>query len=74
MPAYDTVFVEPAAYASFVQTGTWPDRTMFVLEIRTSEHTGSIVTTGHFQRDLMGLEAEIKASGKGIPCMRSKPA
>jgi len=58
--SYDTVFVEPAAYAQFERTGAWPDGTLFVLEIRTGEHTGSIVTTGHYQTDLLGLEAEIK--------------
>lgn len=58
--SYDTVFVDPAAHAEFVKTGAWPDHTMFVLEIRSSEHSGSIVTTGHFQTDILGIEAEIK--------------
>lgn len=57
---YDTVFVEPASAAAFEQTGVWPDGTTFVLEIRTAEHTGSIVTRGHYQTELVGLEAEIK--------------
>jgi len=58
--SYDTVFVEPAAHDAFAATGVWPDRTLFVLEIRTSEHTGSIVTTGHYQTDVMAVEAELK--------------
>jgi hypothetical protein len=58
--SYDTVFVDPAAHAAFEKTGVWPDRTMFVLEIRTAEHTGSIVTRGNYQTDLLGVEAEIK--------------
>lgn len=58
--AYDTVFVEPSAHAAFTATGVWPDRTLFVLEIRTSEHTGSIVTTGHYQTDILAIEAELK--------------
>lgn len=57
---YDTVFVEPAAVAAFEATGVWPDGTTFVLEIRTAEHTGSIVTRGHYQTELLGIEAEIK--------------
>src|SRR4051812_1231681 len=57
---YDTVFVDPAAHAAFVKSGVWPDRTMFVLEVRTAEHTGSIVTRGNYQTDLLGIEAEIK--------------
>src|ERR1700686_1542294 len=31
-PAFDNVFVTPTAYRSFLQTGKWPDQTMFVLE------------------------------------------
>lgn len=59
-PMFDTVFVDPAAHARFVATGAWPDRTTFVLEVRTSEHTGSIVTTGHYQTELAGVEMEVK--------------
>jgi len=33
-PNFDNVFVTPAAYKSFQATGTWPDKTMFVLEVR----------------------------------------
>lgn len=58
--SYDTVFVDPASYAAFEQTGVWPEHTTFALEIRTAEHTGSIVTSGHYQTDRIGLEAEIK--------------
>ena len=31
---FDNVFVNPAAYQAFVKTGTWPDKTMLVLEGR----------------------------------------
>jgi hypothetical protein len=58
--AYDTVFVDPAGYAGFMKTGTWPEHTMFVLEIRAAEKTGSIVTGGRYQTDLLAIEAEIK--------------
>ncbi len=57
---YDSVFVEAANVAAFEKTGVWPEGTTFVLEIRTAEHTGSIVTRGHYQTELLGLEAEIK--------------
>src|SRR5258706_2938844 len=40
-PRFDNVFVKPAAYQSFLQTGTWPDKTMFVLEVRRSGSKGS---------------------------------
>ena len=33
---FDNVFVNPEAYKVFAETGTWPDKTMFVLEVRSS--------------------------------------
>ena len=59
-PPFDNVFVTPAAYRSFLQTGTWPDHTMFVLEVRASESKGSINQSGHYQGALAGIEAEVK--------------
>src|ERR1700741_5664162 len=31
---FDNVFVNPAAYQAFTKTGTWPDKTVLVLEAR----------------------------------------
>jgi hypothetical protein len=59
-PPFDNVFVSPAAYRSFLSTGKWPDKTMFVLEVRSSVNKGSINQGGHFQAGLMGMEAEVK--------------
>jgi len=59
-PHFDNVFVAPAAYRAFLATGRWPDKTMFVLEVRASEQHGSINRDGHFQTDLVALEAEVK--------------
>lgn len=61
---YDTVFVARAAHDRFLATGVWPESTMFVLELRNAEGTGSIVTRGHFQTDLIGLEAAVKDSAR----------
>ena len=46
---FDNVFVNPEAYQSFVQNGTWPDKTMMVLEVRKAEGKGSINQKGNFQ-------------------------
>ena len=59
-PTFDNVFVAPAAYRAFLRTGTWPDKTMFILEERSSASHGSINKGGHFQTELEGLEAEVK--------------
>jgi hypothetical protein len=58
---FDNVFVDPEAYKEFVATGTWPDKTVFVLEARRAEGKGSINQRGNFQgSDIMGLEVHVK--------------
>lgn len=59
-PEFDNIFVAPAAYRAFLQTGKWPDKTMFVLEVRSSASHGSINQGGHFQSDLVSVEASVK--------------
>ena len=57
---FDNVFVNPAAYKSFLETGTWPDKTILVLEVRMAGSKASINKSGHFQTGLMGREVHIK--------------
>lgn len=58
---FDNVFVNPAAYRSFVATGTWPDKTLMVLEVRGARSKGSINQRGHFQDTaIMGFEVHVK--------------
>jgi hypothetical protein len=61
---FDNVFVTPQAYRAFLQTGTWPDKTMFVLEVRCSSTNGSINKGGHYQDELVGVEAHVKDSAR----------
>jgi hypothetical protein len=63
-PSFENVFVNRAAYQAFVKTGKWPDKTMFVLEIRTSDSKGSINKGGHYQSGIAAIEAEVKDGGK----------
>jgi hypothetical protein len=60
----DNVYVTPAAYRAFRTSGRWPEATMFVLEIRTAEETGSIVTRGRYQTELVGIEAAVKDTAR----------
>jgi hypothetical protein len=61
MTMFDNVFVNPEAYRSFLATGTWPDKTMLVLEVREAKSKGSINQRGHFQgMRLMGFEVHVK--------------
>ena len=58
---FDNLFVNPAAYRSFLDTGTWPDKTVFVLEAREARNKGSINQNGHFQAGgVMDLEFHVK--------------
>ncbi len=58
---FDNVFVNPAAYKAFLETGTWPDQTMLVLEIRGAGSNASINKSGNFQTDdMMGREVHLK--------------
>ena len=58
---FDNVFVNPEAYKAFLQTGTWPDKTMLVLEARMAGNKGSINKNGHFQTgNIMGREVHVK--------------
>jgi cytochrome P460 len=61
MTTFDNVFVNPEAYRSFLATGTWPDKTMLVLEGREAKSKGSINQNGHFQgTQLVGFEVHVK--------------
>jgi len=59
-PMFDNIFVHPDAYRAFKETGKWPDKTIFVLEIRGSESHGSINKDGNYQKDLVAVEAAVK--------------
>jgi hypothetical protein len=63
---FDNVFVNPEAYRSFLATGTWPDKTIMVLENRSAESKdGVIVKGGRFQNtNIAGLEIHVKDSAR----------
>jgi hypothetical protein len=70
-PPFTNVFVNPSSYRAFMQTGTWPNETVFVLESRRSQTNAApnvggpasaqgFGAAGRFQGDLLGIEAEVK--------------
>lgn len=59
---FTNVFVPQWAYREFLQSGHWPDKTIFVVEERMGQTRGSINKHGNFQVDLMGLGVEVKDS------------
>ena len=58
-PPFTNVFVNPSSYRSFIETGSWPNQTVFVLESRRSETNAAPNVGGRFQGEMLGVEAEV---------------
>jgi hypothetical protein len=63
-PRFDNVFVNPAAYRSFLETGTWPDKTTLVLEVRGSDSKVSINNGGRVQTGISSVEVHVKDAAR----------
>jgi hypothetical protein len=59
-PRFDNIFVTREAYQEFLHSGTWPDKTMLMLEIREADENVSINNGGRSQGALIAIEAEVK--------------
>jgi hypothetical protein len=59
-PLFDNVFVNRTSYREFLSTGAWPDKTMFVLEIRRADENVSINNGGRTQGAMAAMEAAVK--------------
>jgi Cytochrome P460 len=59
-PMFDNVFVTPDAYREFMRSGRWPEKTMFILEVRDADTNVSINNGGHTQGALASIEASVK--------------
>jgi hypothetical protein len=61
---FDSVFVNREAYDSYLKTGTWPDKTVMVLEVRMGAGKGSINKKGQFQTIRVGTEVHVKDTAR----------
>jgi len=59
-PLFDNVFVNRSSYREFLRSGKWPDKTMFVLEIRRADENVSINNGGRTQGAMTAMEAAVK--------------
>jgi hypothetical protein len=61
-PAYTNVLVSPVAYRAFLGTGAWPDKMVFMLEIRAAMPVNAVKNgnNSYFQGEVLGIEAEVK--------------
>src|SRR5580692_4065235 len=58
-PPFTNVFAEPAAYDAFMKTGTWPDKTVLIAEMRGSDSAVSINKAGRVQTAaIVAIEGE----------------
>ena len=65
MHMFDNVFVKPESYRAFQDTGTWPDKTVLVMEVRGARSKGSINKRGQFQTtEQMGMEMHVKDTAR----------
>ena len=64
MSMFDNVFVNREAWESFQKTGTWPDKTVMVLEVRAGQQNGSINKRGRFQTQRVGAEIHVKDTAR----------
>lgn len=59
---FTNVFVKPEAWRGFMQTGVWPEGTVFVLEVRRALEAQSINQQGRTQGEVVVIEASVKDS------------
>jgi hypothetical protein len=59
---YHNVYINPEGYRVFAKTGSFPDGTMMVLELASSETKDEPGLQGSYQKDYVALEASVKDS------------
>jgi hypothetical protein len=62
---FTNVFVNPASYRAFMGSGRWPDKTIFILEVRHSGTDRRPNKAGLFQAEAVGLEAHVLDAARG---------
>ena len=60
----DNVFVNPEAYRAYLQSGTWPDKTVLVKENRIAASAGTISRSGKFQTGVANMEIHVKDTAR----------
>ncbi len=58
------VYLDPAAYAHFARTGSFPDPTMLVLEIHQRAERGAPARQGYFEGDRLAIEVALQDSSR----------
>ena len=59
---FENIYVTRDAYRAFMQSGTWPEKTMFVMEGRAADSHELLANTGQSAGDALFIEASVKDS------------
>lgn len=59
---FHNVYISPQAYAEFVKTQNFPDRTVFIIDRFTSRNRDEkgVVTAGSYSDEWLGIEVAVK--------------
>jgi hypothetical protein len=57
---FHSIYMQREAYAEYVKTGKFPEKTMFVLAVYDPQQKVSINKSGYFEGDLAGMAASVK--------------
>ncbi len=86
-PNFTNIYIQPEAYRQFAATGTFPDRTVLVMEVVSAGSSASINRRGQFEDRSIGIEAAVKDEKRfpekwayfsfigtgGIPLLQAQP-
>jgi len=61
---FHNIFIQPDAYDHYVKTGSFPDKTMLVMEVFKPGTNASINKRGMFQDEFLGIEVALKDGTK----------
>ena len=61
---FSDAFVSRPAYHHFLTTGSWPDKTVLVLEKRASSSKSSAEQVDHYEGDVLEISVEVKDTAR----------
>jgi len=57
---FHNVYTQPEAYQEFLKTGTFPEKTIFIIEMFDSAQNVTIAKRGYTEGDVMGMDVSVK--------------
>gem|GEM_PF-806058 len=57
---FHNVYTQPEAYCEFLKTGKFPEKTMFIIDMRDSQKEVSIAKHGFTEGERMGMDVSVK--------------